>query len=164
MRTRAYIDTNIFVYAILHHPVYGGVCSKILRDLVEKRYEAFGSLMVAIELMGSLSKIDPFIARKAAMLYLSLDMNIVQLSEDVIGLASLINEVINIKYDAIHAAVILLNSIHVVITKDVSDWIRFAKSLKKVKEKAVDEGFYINIDRLKVVSPEEYHRWYRSLR
>jgi len=32
MRTKAYIDTNIFVYAAIHHPQYGSSCAEMLRD------------------------------------------------------------------------------------------------------------------------------------
>jgi len=32
MRIKAYIYTNIYVYAIIHHPVYGEQCAEILKN------------------------------------------------------------------------------------------------------------------------------------
>lgn len=129
MKIRAYIDTNIFVYAILHHPKYGHICSKILEDFRNKAYEPYGSIMVALELLGSLSKINPSIARKGTELYLSLDITILPLNTEALTLALLINEVVNIRYDAVHAAVMMLNDIPVIITNDTDNWLKLSRTI-----------------------------------
>ncbi|HIE32917.1 MAG TPA: hypothetical protein EYP81_02550 [Thermodesulfobacteriaceae bacterium] len=85
MRARVYIDTNIYVYAILHHPVYGESCAEILRDIGRGIYEAYGSTLVAIELLGALSKIDARVARRALEDYLSLDIRMLGVDWNVRG-------------------------------------------------------------------------------
>lgn len=135
MKTKVYIDTNIFVYAILHHPEYGEKCSNIIRDIKQYYYEPHGSLMVAIELLGSLSRISPSIARKAVNLYLSIEQLVMHsVSEDVVQLASLINDIVNIKYDSIHAAIMILNDIPVIISNDTDDWLKLINNYGKVRE------------------------------
>ena len=84
-------------------------------------FEGYGSLMVAIELLGSSSKINTKIARKAVELYFSLNVNILPLNEEVLNLASVINQVVNVKYDSIHAAIVMLNKIPVVVTNDLDN-------------------------------------------
>ncbi len=54
--------------------------------------------------MGSLSRISPYIAKRAIGDYSSIDMVLLKINMDVVELASIINEEVNIKYDAIHAA------------------------------------------------------------
>jgi len=34
MKTRAYIDTNVFIYAFDHHPTYDEDCVKVLGDVM----------------------------------------------------------------------------------------------------------------------------------
>ena len=164
MKIRAYIDTNIFIYAILHHPIFGNICSKILRDMESKAYEPYGSLMVALELLGSLSKIDPGIARRATELYLTLGINLIPLNEEVLNLALIINEVINIKYDAVHAAIMILNDIPVIITNNVDDWLRLSRNYRQLMEKLTDEGYHVSLDRIEVVTPQYYSKWYGEVR
>gem|GEM_PF-397393 len=163
-RIKAYIDTNIYVYAILHHPVYGEVCSNIIRDIGRGLYEAHGSHMVAIELLGSLSRIDPSLARKAVELYLSSRHVVIhELSEDVIHLASIINELTNVRYDSVHAAVMLLNSIQVVISNDRDDWLRLLSKYDAIKEKVGRETYVKLPEVLSLVTPNEYREWVKNL-
>ncbi len=58
MEIKAYIDINIYVYAIIHHPVYERLCAEILKDIDRGIYEAYGSILVALEVLSSLSKIS----------------------------------------------------------------------------------------------------------
>lgn len=53
-----YVDTNIFVYSALAHPVYGKSCKEIVDDIQNGKIEAFCGFLVPIELLGSLAEID----------------------------------------------------------------------------------------------------------
>ncbi len=154
-RTRVYIDTNIYVYAILHHPVYGKPCAEILKDIARGIYEAYGSVLVAIELLGSLSRIDPVIARRALENYLALDITLLDVDWEALRLAAIINEVVNVRYDAIHAALVLLSNIPVVITNDLDDWSKVSRNLDKIKERMREEEYKTKVDRLQVVPPKD---------
>ncbi len=156
MRIKAYIDTNIFIYAIIHHPTYGKVCARILGDLQNGVYEGYGSLMVAIELLGSLSKIDPKVARRAVELYFALNMRLLPLNEEVLTLASLLNEILNLRYDAIHAAAMMLNEVPIIITNDLDNWIKLSRNYAQVLEEVKNRGFNIKLSKLNVVSPATY--------
>ncbi len=164
MRIKAYIDTNIYVYAIVHHPLYGGVCAEILRDTERKVYEAYGSTLVAVELLGALSSIDPRIARRAVEDYLSLDIEVLDINKDVIRLSAIINEVANTRYDSVHAALVLLNHIPVVITNDLDDWYKISKRIHEIVEEARRERYETIINELQIVSPETYHEWKENIR
>ncbi len=159
MRIKAYVDTNIYVYAIIHHPAYGDPCSMILRDIGRGAYEAYGSTLVALELLGSLSKISPRIARRAVEDYLSLGITLLNVDEEVIRLASIVNEVVNIRYDSIHASLVLLNGVPVVITNDLSDWRKVSRNLSKILARMEEEGYVTTVKELRVVSPKEYRVW-----
>ena len=161
---KAYIDTNIFIYAIVHHPSYGEPCSRILRDLREGAYEPQGSLLVAVELLGALSKVRPSVARRAVELYLALDMPILPLNEETVGLASIVNEVTNVRYDAVHAALMMLHDVPVIITNDSDDWLRIARDYSAIRERALREGYRIDLPRIEVVTPDSYPKWHESLR
>ena len=158
-KTRIYIDTNIYVYAILHHPRYGSLCAEILRDIDRKVFEAYGSIFVALELLGSLSRISPHIARRAVEDYLSIDMILLGMSKEVVRLASIINEEVNIKYDAVHAALMLLNDISTIITNDVDDWEKIRKEFAKITERIKEEGYTTSINKIDVVTPDNYKKW-----
>ena len=141
IKIKACVDTNIYVYAIIHHPVFGDLCFTILRKMEKGFFEGYGSLMVAIELLGSLSKINTKIARKAVELYFSLNVNILPLNEEVLNLASVINQVVNVKNDSIHTAIVMLNKIPVVVTNDLDNWLKLSENYSLVLKKAREEGF-----------------------
>jgi len=153
---RIYIDTNIIVYAILHHSELGAVCERILRDANEGKFIGVGSYMVAIELLGSLSKIDPEIAWKATNYYLALPFEIHKIEETTISLAGIINTVSNMGYDAVHLAVIILNGIETVITNDLKDWVQASKNFQNIKNKIEKQGFEVKQSELRVLSPRSY--------
>jgi len=161
-KIKTYIDTNIFVYAILHHPKYGELCAEILKDIEKKIFETYGSLLVAIELLGSLSRINPYIARRAVEDYLSIDMILLNVNREAIRLASIINEKINVKYDAVHAALMLLNNIPVIITNDINDWKRISRNFTKIIDK-VEEEYAVSINKIDVITPYNYKKWKNSI-
>ena len=43
-------------------------------------------------------------------------------------MAAIINEVVNVRYDSVHAALVILNDIPTVITNDLDDWIRISRN------------------------------------
>lgn len=53
-----YLDTNVIVYAIENHPVYGNSCKKILLDIQNKKLEASSSMLTLAELLNVLVKIN----------------------------------------------------------------------------------------------------------
>jgi len=61
-----YIDTNIFVYAVEKHPKYGRMCAKILSDLQEKKIQGTCSVLVLVELINVLTKLNKIISKEGA--------------------------------------------------------------------------------------------------
>jgi predicted nucleic acid-binding protein len=59
-----YIDTNIFIYAIENHPKYGKSCARILRDIQEKKIESSASVLVLVELISVLVKLNKVLSSK----------------------------------------------------------------------------------------------------
>src|SRR3989344_3050542 len=59
-----YIDTNIFIYAIENHPSYGKACKKILLDVQEGRLRAGASMLVLVEIIKVLAKINTELKRR----------------------------------------------------------------------------------------------------
>ncbi len=53
-----YIDTNIFIYAISNNEKYGSVCRKILLDIENGKLRVCASMLVLVEIINSLSKIN----------------------------------------------------------------------------------------------------------
>ena len=163
-RIKAYVDTNIYVYAILHHPEYWELCAEILRDVEDGVFEAYGSVLVAVELLESLSRIGPRVARRAVEAYLSLGMAILGVDVSVVKLASVINEVADVGYDAVHAALMILNEVPTVITNDLDDWERIQRRFAEIVERLREEGFSTSLEGIDVVSPAKYREWRRLLK
>ena len=164
MKTRVYIDTNIFIYAILHDPYYGEICGKILRDMKYNIVDFYGSTFVAIELLGSLSKIDQHVASKATSLYLQLPHRILSISLKTIKIASIILQIINVKYDSIHLALMIENSIENIITNDTDDWFKIRDHFKDIVEKLEKNGFRIDLNEINVITPNNYEEFKNKLR
>lgn len=59
-----YVDTNIFVYAIENHPRFGKRCKEILGDVDSKRLEACCSVLVLVELINVLKKINGILSKE----------------------------------------------------------------------------------------------------
>ena len=156
---KVYVDTNIYIYAILKHPEFGGSCATILRDIASNAFEAVGSQLVAIEILGSLASIDPVVARKATNDYVKSSISSLDITYEVLDFAGFINEKLNIRYDAVHAAVMLLNGISTIITNDVDDWGKFQKGFKKLLDLLKEKGFPVMPPSFEVVTPEGYVSW-----
>lgn len=137
-----YIDTNIFVYSALAHPVYGKSCKQIIDDIQNEKIEAFCGFLVPLELLGSIARIDPERAAMAVDAFFSLPINMVQIDERVLENAAILTRQSGVSYDSIHAACMLSKGMDTIITEDITDW-------KKIK------GF-------KIIRPLEYAKLART--
>lgn len=59
-----YVDTNIFIYAIENHPDYGKACKKILLDIQNEELKACASVLVLVEIVNVLAKINKELKKK----------------------------------------------------------------------------------------------------
>ena len=57
-----YLDTNVIVYAIENHPRYGSSCKKILEDVEAGKLEASSSILVLVELVNVLKKLNDLLS------------------------------------------------------------------------------------------------------
>jgi len=124
-----YIDTNIFDYSALAHPVYGKACKHIIDDVQNGKIEAYCSFLVPIELLGSLARIDAEKAAIAVAAFFSLPISMIQIDEWILQEAASIMLDSGISYDSIHAACMRRNGLDTIITEDAKDW----KKIKSVK-------------------------------
>lgn len=53
-----YIDSNIFIYAITNNEKYGNACKKILFDIENEKLKVCTSILILVEIVNSLSKIN----------------------------------------------------------------------------------------------------------
>jgi len=159
MKIKVYIDTNIFLYAMLHHPEFGNMCEEIVRDIGKKLFDSTGSNLVAMEILGVLSKIDPSKARKAANDYYKLSVEELVIDPTVIDFAGAIIEVVNIRYDGIHAAVMLMNDVDTIITNDADTWKRFSNHFKDIIPIMADKSLSFTGSKLNVITPKNYSNW-----
>ena len=127
-----YIDTNIFVYSALAHPIYGKSCKKIIDDIQNEKIKAFCGFLVPIELLGSLARLDPQKAATAVNAFFSLPINMIQIDEGILEGAAGILIKSNVSYDSIHAACMQRKGLQTIITEDFSDWKRI-KGLKVIR-------------------------------
>jgi len=133
-----YIDTNIFDYAALAHPVYGKACKHIIDDIQNKKIKACCSFLVPIELLGSLARIDTEKAAIAVAAFFSLPISMIQIDEWVLQEAASIMLDSGMSYDSVHAACMRREGLETIITEDTTDW-------KKIKN-------------VKIIRPLDYHR------
>lgn len=124
-----YIDTNIFDYSALAHPVYGEACKHIIEDIQNRKIEAYCSFLVPIELLGSLARIDREKAAIALTAFFSLPINMIQVDEWVLQRAASVMRDSGVSYDAVHAACMNTKGLDTIITEDVADW----KKIRNVK-------------------------------
>ena len=127
-----YIDTNIFVYSALAHPVYGKPCKQIIDDIQNQKIKAYCSFLVPIEMLGALAKIDPQKTPIAVNAFFSLPIKMLQIDEQVLQDAAKITQQSGVRYDSIHAACMVRNSLTTVITEDLTDWKRI-KNFKIIR-------------------------------
>jgi predicted nucleic acid-binding protein len=123
-----YVDTNIFVYSALAHPVYGKACKQIIDDIQNGKIEAYCGYLVPIELLGSIGRIDAEKAAVAVSAFFSLPINMITVDERVIRNAARILADSNVGYDSIHAACMQRDALDTIITEDITDW----KKIKNV--------------------------------
>jgi predicted nucleic acid-binding protein len=133
-----YVDTNIFDYSALAHPVYGKACKRIIDDIQNEKIRAYCSFLVPIELLGSLAKVDREKAAIAVSAFFSLPINMIQIDERVLQDAASIMIESRVIYDSIHAASMRVKGLDNILTEDVKDW-------KKIKN-------------IKIVRPLEYEK------
>jgi predicted nucleic acid-binding protein len=137
-RLSFYIDTNIFDYSALAHPVYGKACKRIIDDIQNEKIEAYCSFLVPIELLGSLARIDTEKAAIAVAAFFSLPIGMIRIDEWIIQDAAAIMLDSGVSYDSIHAACMRSKGLDTIITEDTKDW-------KKIKN-------------VKIIRPLEYQR------
>ncbi len=133
-----YIDTNIFDYSALAHPIYGRACKHIIDDIQNEKIKAYCSFLVPIELLGSLAHIDKEKAAIAVAAFFSLPISMIQINEWVLQDAASIMLESGISYDSVHAACMRRQGLDTIITEDIKDW-------KKVKN-------------IRIIRPLEYPR------
>ncbi len=121
-----YLDTNIIVYAIENHPKYGKACKKILEDIEARRLEASASVLILVELINVLVKLNKILKRRGKkplsikeniLAVLSLPIVWVDLDLLIIEKASEYTFEIN-GVDYIHVASMEVNSINEVLSAD----------------------------------------------
>ncbi len=119
---RAYLDTNIFDYVALEDPKYGAACKNILFG-IDSRFLATCSFQVPVEILGSLSSLNPTVAIGAVNAFMSLNIKVVPVSNEILLEAiKIISETGIDGYDAIHVATMKMERISTVITENYKDF------------------------------------------
>ena len=138
-----YVDTNVFDYSALAHPVYGKACKHIIEDIQNKLIDAHCGFLVPIELLGSLARIDAKKASVALAAFFSLPITMIRIDERVLEDAAKIMLESGVSYDSIHAACMIRQGLDTIITEDISDW-RKIENIKIIRpleyEKTVKTG------------------------
>ena len=121
-----YLDTNIIIYAIENHPLYGNSCRKILLDIETGRLKASASMFLLVETISALIKINK-ILKKENKKQLEVNENItailsypliwLDLNFPVIKRAAEYEHKISAA-DYVHIATMELNSIKKIISAD----------------------------------------------
>ena len=121
-----YLDTNILVYAIENHPKYGKKCGKILEDIEIGRLKAAASVLVLVELINVIAKLNkilkkekekPLDLKENIEAVLSLPINWIDLDFLIIERAAEYAYDIN-GVDYIHIATMEINSINEILSAD----------------------------------------------
>lgn len=119
-----YIDTNIFDYSALAHPVYGKACKQIIDDIQNLKIEAYCGFLVPIELLGSLARIDAKKAAVAVAAFFSLPINMIQIEPRLLKDAASIMVDSGVSYDSVHAACMRRKGLDTIVTEGIADWKR----------------------------------------
>ncbi len=133
-----YVDTNIFIYSALGHPIYGEACKKIIDDIQNQKIKVYCGFLVPIELLGALTRIDPKKASVALEAFFSLPINMIPIDERILQDAAKLTLESGVSYDCVHAGCMLGKGLDTIITEDATDW-------KKIKH-------------FKIIRPLEYKR------
>lgn len=121
-----YLDTNVIVYAIENHPKYGKACKKILEDIETRKLEASASMLVLVELINVLAKLNKILKARGRkqlsikeniLAALSLPIVWIDLGFLIIERASEYTFEIN-AIDYLHIASMELNSVSEVLSAD----------------------------------------------
>lgn len=118
---RAFIDSNIFIYAAQAHPKFGKACKKIVEDIESKKIEATTSVLNIAEVA---EIIDRNVNRKASInvveLLLALPMDIEDVvKEHEVDALSMFSVSKANYFDTIFAAVMKEKFIDTIITNDL---------------------------------------------
>jgi predicted nucleic acid-binding protein len=137
-----YLDTNVIIYAIENHPKYGKSCKKILEDIEAHKLEVSASVLVLVELINVLTKLNKILKRKGIkslnvrenmQAVLSLPIVWVDLDFFIIEKASEYAFEIN-GIDYIHIASMEVSSVSEVLSADKDlDRIRIVRRIDPMK-------------------------------
>ena len=137
-----YLDTNIIIYAIGKHSEYGKACEKILLDIESGKLKASSSILVLVEVINVLKKINKILKKeKKAQLdikrnidaILSLPIIWLELNFLIIKIASEYDYDVS-GVDYIHLSSMELNSIAKIVSADKEfDKIRFVERIDPLK-------------------------------
>lgn len=144
--SRAYIDTNVFVYVATGHPDFFDACLRALELVSRGEVQGLGSHLVLFELFGALSKLNADAAYEAADAYLSLPIKLVTPSRRTLRVARDVAKLAGVTYDAVHAALAAEGGAEIVVTEDLEHWRRIESVWSEV---AREHGF----GELRVLSP-----------
>jgi len=129
---RAYVDSNIFVYSMFAHPIFGKACKKIIDDLQIGVLQGIASTLVPMEVMSVAIEHDPSKADVTVTSMYSLPLTIVEISQDILLLASNIALKYSLSgYDAVHVATCLKSDTQTMISND--DELKRVNEIKLIK-------------------------------
>jgi len=115
-----YIDTNVWIYAMIAHPKYGEKCREILRKIEEERLEAAISTQVLGEIAGVLYskyKMKDTTSQLNAVLSYPIDIYITY-SDTIRVAAEYARDYEITPYDGIHIALLVEHSLRDIISAD----------------------------------------------
>lgn len=137
-----YLDTNIIIYAVENHHLYGNPCKKILLDIETGKLKAASSVFVLIEVISALNKINKILAKEnKAQLNIRDNIDAV-LSYPIVWFDlnfSIIKRAAEYDYnisaaDYVHIATMELNDIRKIISADAEfDKVEFIKRADPLK-------------------------------
>ncbi|MEM2082330.1 MAG: type II toxin-antitoxin system VapC family toxin [Candidatus Bathyarchaeia archaeon] len=115
-----YVDTNVWLYAILAHPIYGEGCKGILKGIELGEVEAAISTQVLSEVAGVLySQCKVRDVGKYVAVILSYPLRVIDLSADMVLQATRYSEEYGISpYDGRHVAAALSASAPEILSAD----------------------------------------------
>ncbi len=136
-----YLDTNIIIYAIENHPKYGNACKKILLDIESSKLKVCSSILVLVEIINVLTKINKFLKKEGKELNIKENIDAI-LSLPIVWLDLnffIIKKAAEYDYnvsgvDYVHIASMELNSVKKIISADEEisrvDFIKRVEPLK----------------------------------
>ncbi len=63
-----YLDTNVIIYAIENHPDHGAGCKKVLQDIQSKNLSVASSMLVLVEVISVINKINRILKKEGKKL------------------------------------------------------------------------------------------------